>query len=184
MNGATARSVTSSGHKTARDETARDETEFRNVMSLFPCSVVAITGCRDGVASGLTVGSFFSASLQPRLVGFCIARHSTTWAFLRPTGRFCVNLLAAGQRAVSESLSRSGTADKLSAVAWERSPDGLPLITAAIAWMTCDIAREYDAGDHLVVIARVRDMAVSNQDEPNPLIFFQRGYHATVAVGE
>ena len=156
-----------------------DGRKYRDVMSLFPSAVVAITGSRAGVASGLTVGSFFSASLEPRLVGFCVARRSATWAFLRSTGRFCVNLLAADQRMVSESLARSGTQEKLLGVEWEHSRHGLPLITGAMAWIVCDIAHEYGAGDHSVVIGSVQDMVVSTEERP--LIFFRRAYHSTAA---
>jgi 3-hydroxy-9,10-secoandrosta-1,3,5(10)-triene-9,17-dione monooxygenase reductase component len=156
-----------------------DGREYRDVMSLLATGVVAVTGSRSGVASGFTVGSCFSASLEPRLVGFCVARKSATWAFLRPTGRFCVNLLAADQRVVSESLARPGTQDKLVGVAWQHSPHGLPLITGAMAWIVCDIAHEYGAGDHSVVLGRVQDMVVCTVDRP--LIFFRRTYHSTAA---
>lgn len=168
----------SNGSPRHPDSSDRDEDMvFRDVLSWFPTGVVAITGRSGDTASGLTVGSFFSVSLRPRMVGFCVAKNSSTWSFLRPTGRFCVNILAADQRAVSESLARPGARDKLDMVEWELSEHGLPLVKGALAWMTCDVIGEQDAGDHSVVIGAVRELVLSREERP--LIFFRREYHST-----
>jgi 3-hydroxy-9,10-secoandrosta-1,3,5(10)-triene-9,17-dione monooxygenase reductase component len=149
-------------------------------MAWFPTGVVAITGAVDGEPHGFTVGSFFSVSLEPQLIGFCVARSSSTWARLRPTGRFCVSVLAADQHHVSDTLSRPGVTDKLAAVAWESSAEGLPLISDALAWIACDLVDVHDAGDHVVAIGAVRRMAVAREERP--LIFYRRGYHSTAQV--
>lgn len=154
---------------------------LRDVMARFPTGVVAVTGEVAGRPHGFTVGSFFSVSLEPQLIGFCVARTSTTWERLRPTGRFCVSVLAADQHHVSDHLARSGAAEKLAAVDWEPGDDGLPVISGALAWIACDLEAVHDAGDHVVAIGAVRRMAVAREERP--LIFYRRGYHSTIRVG-
>lgn len=48
-----------------------DSALFRAVLGHVPTSVVVVTGLNaQGVAFGLTIGSFASVSLDPPLVGF------------------------------------------------------------------------------------------------------------------
>lgn len=161
--------------------TIGDDQVFRDAMSVFPTGVVAVTSIADGAPMGFTVGSFFSVSLKPRLVGFCANRQSGTWARIRATGRFCVNILAEDQRFVSERLSVPGADDKLSAVEWDGTGYGLPVIKGVLAWFACDIADTYPAGTHTVVIGAVTGLAVTRQD--CPLVFHRREYCSVNATG-
>jgi flavin reductase (DIM6/NTAB) family NADH-FMN oxidoreductase RutF len=43
-----------------------------------------------------------------------------------------------------------------------------------LAWIDCDIESVSDAGDHFLVLGRVRDLGMSN--EGAPLLFFRGGY--------
>jgi flavin reductase (DIM6/NTAB) family NADH-FMN oxidoreductase RutF/DNA-binding IclR family transcriptional regulator len=151
-----------------------DSLLFRRVLGHFPTGVVGITSVdADGHPAGMTVGSFTSVSLDPPLVGFLADKSSTTFPKIREAGFFCVNVLAANQEAVCRAFaSRSG--DKFAGVAWRSSSSGAPLIEGAVAWVDCDIDAIHEAGDHNIVIGRVRALEVSNP--ALPLLFFQGGY--------
>src|SRR5207245_1163323 len=83
---------------------------------------------------GLTVGSFFSISLDPPLVGFCAANTSKTWPIIRRAGRFCVNVLAADQEALCRRFADTGT-NKFDGLTWATSDGGCPRLDKAIAWI-------------------------------------------------
>ena len=85
--------------------------DFRRVLGQFLTGVAVISAMDGEEPVGLTVGSFFSVSLDPPLVGFCAAHSSKTWPVIRRSGRFCVNVLAADQEGVCRSFARTG-ADK------------------------------------------------------------------------
>jgi flavin reductase (DIM6/NTAB) family NADH-FMN oxidoreductase RutF len=146
---------------------------FRRVLGQFLTGVAVISAMHEENPVGLTVGSFFSVSLEPPLVGFCAARSSKTWPAIRRSGRFCVNVLAADQEGVCRSFARTG-ADKFEGVGWALSDGGCPRLDDVIAWIDCDIETVHDAGDHEICIGRVR--ALGDPRLSGPLMFF-RGRH-------
>src|SRR6516225_491463 len=96
--------------------------QFRDVLGHFPTGVAVITSVGDsGQPIGMAVGSFTSVSLDPPLVAFLPDRGSSTFPVIREAGRFCVNILAGGQEAVSRTFATRG-ADRFGSVAWHPSP--------------------------------------------------------------
>ncbi|MBU8861567.1 MULTISPECIES: flavin reductase family protein [unclassified Micromonospora] len=152
--------------------------DLRASMRLFPTGVVAVTALAGPRPVGLVVGSFFSASLHPAQVGFCVGNGSTSWPLVRAAPCFAVNVLAAGQQDVAAALSRPGAA-KFAGVDWQAS-DGVPVIDDALACLVCTLVAEHQAGDHRIVVAGVRRARVLRPAEP--LVFHQRRF-ATVAGG-
>lgn len=132
------------------------EAEFRRVMGVVPTSVAVVAGLADdGRPVGLSIGTLISVSLAPPLVAFCPSRTSTSWPVIRPLGRFSVNVLSAGQHEVSATFARTG-ADKFATVSWEVSDDGLPVLVGSVAMLGCTLVDEHEAGDHTIVVGRVR----------------------------
>jgi len=83
---------------------------------------------------------------------------------------FCVNVLAEEQQAHSVGFARSGV-DKFDGVAWRPGPHG-PLLAGACAWISCTLWREYDGGDHTIVVGHVHDLAADPTRTP---LLFHRG---------
>jgi 3-hydroxy-9,10-secoandrosta-1,3,5(10)-triene-9,17-dione monooxygenase reductase component len=146
---------------------------FRRVLGQFLTGVAVISAMDGAAPVGLTVGSFFSVSLDPPLVGFCAALSSKTWPVIRSGGRFCVNVLAADQESVCRSFARTG-ADKFQGVGWSLSDRGCPRLDDVIAWIECDIEMVHGAGDHEICIGRVRSLGDPRPSVPLP---FFRGQH-------
>lgn len=155
------------------DRETVDEARFRQVLGHFPTGVAIITSEAGSTPLGLAVGSFFSVSLEPPLVGFCVAATSSSWPRIRETGRFCANVLADGQEALSRSFASSGV-DKYQGVGWRPSPLGSPVLADVLAWIDCKIEGELPAGDHAIVLGRVAGLQVER--EGHPLVFFRGGY--------
>ncbi len=155
-------------------EPAFDSARFRQVLGHFPTGVCVVAGLdADDRPVGLAIGSFFSVSLDPPLVGFCAGHSSSTWPKLRDAGRFCVNVLADDQEPVSRVFA-SKEADKFASIGWERSPLGQPRLDGVLAWLDCTVHDVHAAGDHDVVVAEVHSLSVEH--EQGPLVFFRGGY--------
>jgi 3-hydroxy-9,10-secoandrosta-1,3,5(10)-triene-9,17-dione monooxygenase reductase component len=116
-----------------------EPTIFRRVLGHFLTGVVVVSTMDGEQPAGLAIGSFFSISLAPPLVGFCAANSSETWPIIKRAGRFCINVLAADQEAVCRQFARSG-AEKFDGVGWSTSEGGCPRLDDVIAWIDCDIA--------------------------------------------
>ncbi|ORA11298.1 flavin reductase [Mycobacterium arosiense] len=153
---------------------ASDPMHMRNVLGQFPTGVVVITAvAKDGTAVGLTVGSFTSVSLDPPLVAFMAQAGSASWRKIETSGAFCVNVLTYTQEHVCRAMA-TRRADKFSGIAWHPAASGSPVLDKVAAWIDCDIESVIPAGDHFIVLARVRDLDVA--EATAPLIFYQGGY--------
>lgn len=149
---------------------------FRAVLGHVPTGVVVVTGV-DGHSRpvGMTVGSFTSVSLDPPLVAFMPNRESRTWRRIREGGRFAVNVLAAGQEELSRWFASSAE-DKFAGLDWREAGSGAPLLSDVVAWIDCDIDAVHEAGDHYVVVGRVRSLQLAGAS--TPLVFYRGGYQS------
>ncbi|MET4093339.1 3-hydroxy-9,10-secoandrosta-1,3,5(10)-triene-9,17-dione monooxygenase reductase component [Arthrobacter sp. UYCu712] len=128
-----------------------------------------ITAATKHGPAGFTCRSFSSRSLEPALVTFSPARTSSTWLLPREAGRFTVNILPAEREHLAAQFARPGT-DKFAGVDHSPSPLGNPVLDQALAWVDCELDREYDGGDHTVVVAAVRALDARADAEP-PLFY-------------
>jgi len=153
---------------------AIDPALFRETLGHFPTGVVVVTAVDEaGAPAGMVVGSFTSVSLEPPLVAYLPTRASGSYARLRTSRHFCVNILAADQQELCARFA-SRSADKFAGVEWSTTAHGAPVLAGALGWIECEVAEELDGGDHLIVVGRVLDLGV--QRPTLPLLFFQGGY--------
>jgi 3-hydroxy-9,10-secoandrosta-1,3,5(10)-triene-9,17-dione monooxygenase reductase component len=145
---------------------AEAQAHFRRVLGHVPTCVAVVTAVHDGVPAGLTVGSFTSVS-------FTVDRTARSWPSIQGAGAFCVNLLADDQLDLCRVFSSRETA-KFRGVPWRAAGSGAPIIEGVLAWVDCDVERVLGAGDHHLVIGRVRELDAERS--VRPLVFFRGGY--------
>lgn len=151
-----------------------DQADFRETLGHYPTGVAVVTGVADdGRPAGMVVGSFTSVSLEPPLVAFLPTRGSGTFARLRTSRTFCVNVLAADQEQTCRRFA-ARIPDKFDGVDWEPAPGGAPILKGAVSWIECAYEDVLEGGDHYIVLGRVLAMAVARP--ALPLLFFQGGY--------
>ena len=154
--------------------TELDPRLFRDVLGHYPTGVVLVTAMSATAEPiGMIVGSFTSVSLDPPLVAYLPTTTSKSYAVLREAQTFCINVLSADQEAVCRRFAGPGD-DKWAGVEWSPSPGGAPILDGAVAWIECTPEAETEAGDHFIVLGRVRELGVLNPMAP--LLFFQGGY--------
>ena len=157
-----------------------DGREFRRILGHYPTGVCAITAMAGGGKPvGLIVGSFTSVSLDPPLVGFFPDKSSSSWPQIEAAGRFCVNVLGDGQRYVCKSLAAKGD-DKFAGVGFSLSMTGSPIIDGALAWIDCVLDAVHEAGDHFIVLGRVKGLDLHH--EGSPMIFHKGGYSSIIPI--
>jgi flavin reductase (DIM6/NTAB) family NADH-FMN oxidoreductase RutF/DNA-binding IclR family transcriptional regulator len=158
-----------------------DAARFREVLGHFPTGVVVVTAIGpDGRPTGMAVGSFTSVSLDPPLVAFLPDRSSSTFPAIRDAGRFCVNVLSATQERLCRAFALKG-ADRFREVSWRPSVvTGSPVLDGVVAWIDCELDTVHEAGDHYLVLGRVRELGVEHPTIP--LLFFQGGYGGFAAT--
>ena len=159
-----------------------DADDFRRALGQFAAGVTVVT-TRDGQgrALGLTVTAFCAVSLDPPLVLVCVDHRSETHVGFRHAGLFGVSILAEGQTDVCKRLATKEP-DKFDSLSWVPAPvTGSPLIAEAVAHIDCDLEQQHLAGDHWIVVGRVRHLA-AHRDDADPLVFCRGafGRHQTL----
>jgi flavin reductase (DIM6/NTAB) family NADH-FMN oxidoreductase RutF len=162
-----------SSQKVSAAAEAVDADLFRRVCSRFATGVTVVTTTgSDGTPHGLTVNSFTSVSLTPPLVLVSIdSRNQVLERF--PTGAsLAINVLADDQEDLSRRFAAS-TDERFAGVGWEKGELGEPVLHGAIASFECLVDKAVEAGDHIILIAAVKNVRLA---EGEPLVFFDSSY--------
>ncbi|MFI7601281.1 flavin reductase family protein [Actinoplanes sp. NPDC049681] len=138
-------------------EEALSYEDFRAVMGSFASGVSVVTTIdEDGTPYGLTCSAVCSVSAGPPLLLCCVRTPSRTLNTLRRCGRFAVNFLDAQARELSD-LFAGRTTDKFALADWAPGPTlGMPVLARTVAHTECEVHEAVDAGDHMVVLGRMR----------------------------
>ena len=150
----------SEAHAIQTPERALDEGRLRAAFGRFATGVAFVTAEVDGMPLGLIVSSLAAVSLEPPLLSFCPSRHSVTWQRMRLARRYTIHILAARHGNFARGAASPG-ADRFA------EPD---VVRNALAAIECDLEAEHRAGDHWIVVGRVRHLRISS--DGRPLVYF------------
>jgi len=146
---------------------------FREVAGHFATGVAVVTCLASDGPRGLTTNAVASLSLEPPLMLACFDNASRTLPAVRETGRFAINILAAGQRDVSAVFASKVPAEQKFASADHRIEHGAPVLTGVLAWIICDVLELHPGGDHTIGIGEV---AALHHVDGRPLLWFRGAY--------
>ncbi len=147
-----------------------DERQFRNAMGNFATGITVVTTEFEKEIHGMTVNSFTSVSLDPKLVLVSIANTSKMLHYIRQSRAFSVSFLAADQQEISKQFAgqkKDGTPYEFGRF------NSQPIIDNALANITCDLYKEYVVGDHTLFIGEVTDFRLN---EGEPILYYQGKY--------
>jgi flavin reductase (DIM6/NTAB) family NADH-FMN oxidoreductase RutF len=150
-----------------------DPALMREALGQFASGVTVITTLTAGGApAGCTVSAFCSLSMDPPLVLACLDRTRHLRRLITLAPGFAVNVLRADQRDVALRFARPG-GDRFAALPVAPGRHGIPLLDDAIAHIECDHHSVMDGGDHVIVVGRVRGLAVRGGE---PLLYAQGAF--------
>lgn len=150
-----------------------DPRALRRALSGFPTGVTVITArAADGTAAGVTVNSFCSVSLAPPLLLWCLSKTAPSRAVFAGASHFAIHVLAADQQHLSKRFSSPAT-DKFAGLDCGAGLGGAPLLDGTVAVFECRRTREYDGGDHLILLGEVERYACHPR---HPLLFHAGDY--------
>lgn len=153
--------------------------QFKAAMASFAVGVTVVTTLdAEGVPHALTATAFTSLSKTPPLCLVCVDRQARAHAPMLATRRFAINLLCAGQSALSEHFANSNNDDKFADVAWSPGhATGCPILGGVIASVECELVDVHAGGDHDILVGHLLDVAVHGGE---PLVYF-RGVYAELS---
>ena len=140
------------------------------------CVVTVLAKSEGDKPRGITVNSFSSVSLDPPLLLWSLQNNSASYQYFAGCEKFAVNILSRDQQALSEYYARRSGEEGMLPEHYHRGKEGLPLINGAIAAFECHLETTYEAGDHQILIGRIKQVYTAT-DEP-PLLFYRGAYHS------
>jgi flavin reductase (DIM6/NTAB) family NADH-FMN oxidoreductase RutF len=150
-----------------------DRRDLRRALGQFATGVTVVTaGASDGRKIGVTVNSFSSVSLNPPLILWSLARQAPSFADFTTCTHFAVNVLEAKQHHLSRQFS-TPLPDKFAGVDFAEGKAGVPIVQGAIAQFVCRKVKQYDGGDHVILLGEVEEYKYS---EGEPLVFHSGRY--------
>jgi flavin reductase (DIM6/NTAB) family NADH-FMN oxidoreductase RutF len=148
---------------------------FRSVMGHFATGVTVVTASTPDGPVGMTANAVTSLSLEPLLLLVAFDNEARTLPAVEATGRFGVNILAAGQEDLARLFaSKMDEREKFAGIP-HTVHDGIPLIDGTLAWIGCRLERLIPAGDHTIGIGAVE---AAEAGTGNPLLWFRGVYRS------
>jgi len=146
-----------------------DTDTFKETLGHFATGVTIVTAMEEGQPVGFTCQSFAALSLEPPMIAIAPAKSSTSWPRMIKAGTFCVNVLADHQEELCLAFAVSG-GDKFAGASWNVGLFGAPILRGCLATVECALDSIHDAGDHELVIGRVRSLSTGHG---SPLLFYK-----------
>jgi len=156
---------------------------FIDAMAAAATAVSIVTTDGEAGRFGITVSAVASVSAEPPLVLACINRRSPAATAIEANGRFCINMLNAGQAGLANRFAGrpdEGAPYDFGRAQWLAGTTGAPVLDGAAAAFDCVLESAHDAGTHRIVIGRVASAVASAHP---PLAYSRRSYQALSALG-
>jgi flavin reductase (DIM6/NTAB) family NADH-FMN oxidoreductase RutF len=152
---------------------------FTRLIHPMPAFLITCAG-QDAQPNAIAIAWLMPVSMNPPLLAFAVREGRYSYQLLRENPAFVVNVMAYTQapevlfcgRRSGRNLDKFAAAG-LTAVSAETVE--APAIAEALAHVECEVQEEHLAGDHIIIVGRVR--AVSAQ--PGTLV---EGWRDLVAV--
>lgn len=148
------------------------EKDFRQALGRFATGVaiVTVTDPESNTPVGLTVSSFNSVSLDPPLVLWCLRLASKNLELFKKCSHYNIHILANDQIDLAMQFSTAKIPNRFDGINWKFNENGAPLLSSEYcsAFFECANEQQHEAGDHMIMIAHVKDCKHTNK---LPLVF-------------
>ena len=151
-------------------------TEVAALFRRLSLGVYVIGVAHEEQRDAFTAAWVMQVSFDPLLLALSVNPQNASYALLRASDAFAVSVLQRGQMELARRFgTRSGRElDKLAGVRWHAGHSGAPILDEAVAYFDCELTESHPAGDHELVIGRVRDGRILDGDAV-PMTYAETG---------
>jgi flavin reductase (DIM6/NTAB) family NADH-FMN oxidoreductase RutF len=151
---------------------------YREGMARFAAAVHIVTTDGPAGRAGFTASAACSVTDDPPTLLVCLNRASLLHSIFLENRVFCVNTLAADQRALSELFARHDgmpMQERFAMPVWEKWKTGAPVLRDALVCFDCRIAEVKELGTHWVLFGEVQEVRTSSS-QTSALLYLHRSY--------
>ena len=154
--------------------------EFKTALATRAGGVAIVTSRAGEEIHGMTVTDWAGVSVDPPLALVCADKCSNTLGVIEKGQCFAINVLAAGQDALSNKFaSKKDEWKRFEGLDFETGPTGAPLLAEAITTLDCAVVAAHEAGDHWIFVGRIEQVTLRDGE---PLIYYGGAYRRVVAA--
>jgi flavin reductase (DIM6/NTAB) family NADH-FMN oxidoreductase RutF len=129
-------------------------------LRMIPYGIYVLTAkAGEGTVAAATVNWVTQTAFSPPLVVVGVKTDSGTYALLKSTRIFTLNMLGKDARNLAFTFFKPAVLDdgKLSGQSFHNGHNGLPILDAAIGALECRVTAIVEQGDHHVVVGEVTE---------------------------
>ncbi len=130
-----------------------DTAAYRRALGAFATGVCVVTAESEAGPLGITINSFTSVSLTPRLVLWCLDERSDRWPVFAAAETFALHVLPSSDKALASRFAKGVSVLEPHEVV--RPADGPPCLPEAVMRLECETHDRIQMGDHLIIVGRV-----------------------------
>ncbi len=147
------------------------------VLKAITTGVYVLTTQHQGKMNGSTVAWATPVSYDPLLVMVSLANLRVSHDLVQKSGYFCLNTLAEDKVETARhfGFKTARDTDKMAGIGYSTSPNGVPILDEAIAYIECRVVDSFPAGDHTLFIGEAVSAKIVRPDA-KPLVFDQEDY--------
>lgn len=139
----------------------------KTTLRMIPYGIYVLTAkAGEGTVAAATVNWVTQSAFNPPLIVVGVKTDSGTYALLKATGIFTLNMLGKDAKGLAFTFFKPAVLDggRLSGQSFHNGHNGLPILDAAIGALECKVAAIVEQGDHHVVVGEVTEAHL-----PNPI---------------
>ncbi|MBV8075305.1 MAG: flavin reductase family protein [Planctomycetaceae bacterium] len=139
------------------DQTKTHLSGLSQALGRIPSGLYILTASFGDRSTGLLSSWVQQAGFEPPMLTAAVQRNRHIVDWIHASGRFTLNQLAIGSKALIRHFSRGFEPD---APAFDGIPllhkaKGGPVLASALAFLDTEVVAQLDEGDHLIFLARV-----------------------------
>jgi len=148
-----------------------DDATRKTALRMIPYGIYVLTTTTgEGEVGAATVNWVTQTAFNPPLVAVGVKTDSATYAVIKKSGHFALNMLGKGQQAMAFAFFRPAELDgnKLSGEPFIAGETGAPILENAQAAVECKLVDIVELGDHHIVVGEVIAAVVHKSPEGRP----------------
>lgn len=151
-----------------------DTAALRTAFSHYPSGVVAIAARHHDEDHALVAAAFnVGISLEPALVSVAIQNTSSTWPILKNAKELGISVFAEHQKSLCHQISAKDKSKRFENIDIFYGVNNAMYLPEASLYFTCEIYAEYPAGDHTMVLLKVKSFTQGNHE---PIVFHKSNF--------
>ncbi|WP_234267041.1 NADH-dependent FMN reductase RutF [Hydrogenophaga sp. NFH-34] len=155
--------------------------DYRDAMARLGAAVSVVATDGPGGQAGFTASAVCSVTDDPPTLLVCLNRSASVYPVFEANGVLCVNVLAAGQQALSNLFGgKTPMPERFAAARWSLLVTGAPVLEGATVSFDCRVTRRTEVGSHDVLFCEA--VAIRGSDKAQGLVYFDRRYHDLLAA--